>query len=169
MSQCEGPQQGQAQLLSPCLLPAASSPSGFVLLLKGLCPCPGKSPTRESSFPVAMAIADSKQPVVEKVQQLPQAPCMRNGTGAALGGAEAPQPPQTPGHRDMAGGHSLHSPRPCAQPCPGARRARSSSGGAPWGTCPQPSAPRWPWHTLLTWFFTGVTKFPFFLQSMESG
>lgn len=39
------------------------------------------SPTRESSFPVAMAMADSRHPVVEKVQQLPHGPCVRNRTG----------------------------------------------------------------------------------------
>lgn len=34
-----------------------------------------KSVTRGTSFPVLMAVTDSKQPVVEKVQQLPQLPC----------------------------------------------------------------------------------------------
>lgn len=43
----------------------------------------GKSLTRERSFPVAIAIADSKHPVVEKVQQLPQGPCIRNQRGTA--------------------------------------------------------------------------------------
>lgn len=33
--------------------------------------------TKDSSFPPAMATADSRAPVVEKVQQLPQAPCKR--------------------------------------------------------------------------------------------
>lgn len=35
----------------------------------------GESVTRETSFPVLMAVTDSKHPVVEKVQQLPQSPC----------------------------------------------------------------------------------------------
>lgn len=30
--------------------------------------------TNDKSFPVAIAVTDSRQPVVEKVQQLPQAP-----------------------------------------------------------------------------------------------
>lgn len=36
-------------------------------------PC-GRVLTKESSFPLAMATADSRAPVVEKVQQLPQPP-----------------------------------------------------------------------------------------------
>lgn len=44
-------------------------------------PKPGKCQleplTKDSSFPPAMATADSRAPVVEKVQQLPQAPCKR--------------------------------------------------------------------------------------------
>lgn len=35
--------------------------------------------TKFSSFPVFMAMADSKQPVVEKVQQLPQEPWWGGG------------------------------------------------------------------------------------------
>lgn len=34
-----------------------------------------ESVTRGTSFPVLMAVTDSKQPVVEKVQQLPQLLC----------------------------------------------------------------------------------------------
>lgn len=173
MSQCAACSE-RPQILSPCLFPAASSPSGSILLPKGLCPGPGKSLTRESSFPVAMAMADSKQPVVEKVQQLPQGPYMRKGRGTALGGAAGSPKPWGTGAWQRAepalpaGSWAWLS----AQPLPRARgRHRMAQGELSWGRgsqhCSLPTATNH--RTSLTWFFTGVTKFPFFLQSMESG
>lgn len=146
MSQCaacsEGSQagwQGQAQVLAPCLLPAASSPSGFVLLQKRLCPSPGKSLTRESSFPVAMAIADSKQPVVEKVQQLPQTPYIRNRRGTALECAAGS--PASPKHWGRGAQQECRASTPSwawpsAQPLPRAHDTehRVASGEFPCGT-----------------------------------
>ena len=58
--------------------------SKSLVLVKELCWCckwmfyffiEEKCVTRGMSFPVLMAVTDSKQPVVEKVQQLPQVPC----------------------------------------------------------------------------------------------
>lgn len=119
-----------------------------------------------------MAMADSKQPVVEKVQQLPQAPCMKNRRGNVPGGAAGSPAPQNPG----AALQSLRSLLAAAQPLPRGTAGTGWLGELPWhpalllghSTCPQPAAPPGT-SDLLTWFFTGVTKFPFFLQSMESG
>lgn len=147
MSQCaacsEGSQagwQGQAQVLAPCLLPAASSPSGFVLLQKRLCPSPGKSLTRESSFPVAMAIADSKQPVVEKVQQLPQTPYIRNRRGTALECAAGS--PASPKHWGRGARQECRASTPSwawpsAQPLPRAHDTEHGVAQAP-STVPRP-------------------------------
>lgn len=182
MSQCAACSgagwQGQAQLLSPRLSQQPPAPLAPSCSPKGSKP---RTPlTRESSFPVAMAIADSKQPVVEKVQQLPQGPYRdeereRNCSRRCCRLTSLP--------RTWAGGHgsSAEPPLPAgswdwpsAQP-----QAWHSSRGAPLAQAPStaprawclPTAisPLWPCHTLLTWFFTGVTKFPFFLQSIESG
>lgn len=91
-------------------------------------PRKGKLLTRERSFPVAIAMADSKQPVVEKVQQLPQAPCVWNH--------DVPwglPPPQNPGAerqqrststRRWHMGFALCSSPAHGLPCP-------SRGGAP--------------------------------------
>jgi len=107
--------------------------------------------TRERSFPVAIAMADSKHPVVEKVQQLPQGPCVRNRGGLLHDVPQGHQPPQNP--RAAAGGHArsaalplpagswaLPSARPLPS-CPG--HPRPSHGGAPGGArTPQPSSSR---------------------------
>lgn len=100
---------------------------------------------------------------------------MKNRRGTALGGAAGS--PASPKHWGRGHGReqSLHCPlAAAAQPLPRAHgRHRALPGELPWGTqhcsLPQPSAPLWALHTPLTWFFTGVTKFPFFLQSIESG
>lgn len=119
-------------------------------------------------------MADSKQPVVEKVQQLPQGPYMRKGRGTALGGAAG-----SPKHWGTGAWQRAEPALPAgswawlsAQPLPRARgRHRMAQGELPWGRgsqhCSLPTATNH--RTSLTWFFTGVTKFPFFLQSMESG
>lgn len=91
--------------------------------------------------------------------------------------------PRPLGQGGTAALQSLHCP-PAAglglllSPCRAHGRHGTALGQLPWHRHPallrghgaaRSQAPLWPCHALLTWFFTGVTKFPFFLQSMESG
>lgn len=73
-----GAQAGTAMGTSP------GTQSSRLRAAAGALPAAGTSLTRESSFPVAIAIADSRHPVVEKVQQLPQGPCVGSQRGAGL-------------------------------------------------------------------------------------
>lgn len=62
-------------------------------------PC-GQLLTKESIFPVLMAIADSRAPVVEKVQQLPQPP-WRGRRGRGVRNWAARDSPQNPSSRPL--------------------------------------------------------------------
>lgn len=154
MSQCAACSgagwQGQAQLLSPRLSqqpPAPLAPS---------CSPRGSKPrtplTRDSSFPVAMAIADSKQPVVEKVQQLPQGPYRdeereRNCSRRCCRLTSLPRTWEG----GMAAVQSLHSLLAAGIGLLLSPRHGTALGELPWhrhpalllghGACPQPSAP----------------------------
>lgn len=124
-------------------------------------PTAGTPLTRESSFPVAIAIADSRHPVVEKVQQLPQGPCVRNRGETGLQ-CSAGSPARAGG---TAGAQCSPQPPPALSLCPGGcSLLLPQSGRGPWAKKPTavlspagllllccPSLP------LLTWFFTGVT------------
>lgn len=101
-------------------------------------PAAGTPLTRESSFPVAIAIADSRHPVVEKVQQLPQGPCVRNRGETGLQ-CSAGSPARAGGMGGM-GGCCLFPPQSRGGPwakkptavlscsCCTAHRSRSSPG-----------------------------------------
>lgn len=111
-------------------------------------PAAGTPLTRESSFPVAIAIADSRHPVVEKVQQLPQGPCVRNRGETGLQ-CSAGSPARA---RGMAGAQPL--PRrllPLPTPVPRGSLGKKAHSSALLLLLHCPSLP------LLTWFFTGVT------------
>lgn len=111
-------------------------------------PAAGTPLTRESSFPVAIAIADSRHPVVEKVQQLPQGPCVRNRgeTGLQCSTGSSASARGTAGTQPLPG-RLLPLPTPVLRGSLG-KKAHSS---ALLLLLHCPSLP------LLTWFFTGVT------------